>query len=132
MRWNKGWVGVLAAAGLVLPGMALAANDEANPAPMMGSQAESGKTVHGQLTQLLKSDHEILLSDRAAPLVVDQKAKISRDGKDVSFDDLKPGDDIRASFDATGGKVISIDAQSKGKMGNQPEEKGEPSGSQNY
>ncbi len=118
MTWKSGGWAILAAGALALPGVALGAENEKAPKdPEMGA-AQAGKTVHGQLTQVLKSDHELLLSDQAAPLVVAKNAKISRDGKTVSFGDLKPGDDIRAAYDASGVQVISIEAQSAKKMMN--------------
>ncbi len=125
MRTVKAWLGALASLSLLFSGAAFAAESGQNGSEEMGAQsANAGKVVHGKITQLLKSDHEILLSDHATPLVVSQDAKIWRDGKSVSFGDLKPGDEVRASFDVDGAKVISIQAESKMKKG----ENGSPGG----
>ena len=114
MNIKNALLGGLAAFSLVCGGAALADQGAMQGADnsMQGSMAqpkEASKMVHGKITQVLKSDHELLLGDRATPLVVDNKARIWRDGKHASFTDLKPGDDIRASFDVTGAKVISIE-----------------------
>ncbi|HUB09745.1 MAG TPA: hypothetical protein VMB50_22260 [Myxococcales bacterium] len=113
MKLNKRWLGVLASASLGLSGVALAAeNDTMKNDTTMENSANAGKTVKGQITQVLKSDHELLLSDQAAPLVVDQHAKVTIDGEKKSFSDLKPGDDVRAAYDETGAKIVEITATS--------------------
>ncbi len=118
MKLYKRLLGAVASASLLGAGAAFAAgnqdmNKEANSPNTVAATDSAGKLVKGEITQVLKDDHELLLSDRAAPLVVSQHAKIQRDGKDVGFGDLKPGDDVRASYDANGAKIISIDATSK-------------------
>ncbi|MHB8418455.1 MAG: hypothetical protein ACYDCL_10295 [Myxococcales bacterium] len=119
MKLNKVWLGILASASLGVAGAALGA-DNAMQNGTMEDSAKAGKMVKGQITQVLKSDHELLLSDQAAPLVVSRSAKITIDGKKSSFGDLKPGDEVRAAYDVNGAKIISISATSKAEESNSP------------
>ncbi len=112
MKLSKAWLGVLASASMGLSGVALAADNEKMENNAAEASANAGKTVKGQITQVLKEDHELLLSDQATPLVVDKNAKVTIDGKKKNFGDLKPGDEVRAAYDEKGAKIVTITATS--------------------
>jgi Cu/Ag efflux protein CusF len=47
-------------------------------------------------------------------IIVAADARVSRDGTSSSLDQVKQGDNVRASFDANGDKASRIDVKSKG------------------
>jgi hypothetical protein len=112
MKLTKVCLGILASASLGLAGLALAADSAMQNDTAMTDSAHASKTVNGQITQVLKADHELLLSNQATPLVVDKDAKVTIDGKSKDFSDLKPGFEVRAAYDAQCAKIIRITATS--------------------
>jgi hypothetical protein len=50
-------------------------------------------------------------------LKVAQSATITRDGSQAGLDQIKEGDQVRASFDATGAQASKIEVSSKSKAG---------------
>jgi Cu/Ag efflux protein CusF len=94
------------------------------------SQASSGATgtsASGASTELSgvvkgvdKDKHSLKISSTSGgeqELKLADSATITRDGTQAGLDQIKEGDQVRASFDASGKQASSIEVTSKQKMG---------------
>jgi Cu/Ag efflux protein CusF len=71
----------------------------------LGGLALAGETL-GKIQAINPMTKEVLL-DNGSALAVDQDTKIMVEGKEGSLEDLKAGDEVRASFQEKDGKNIA-------------------------
>ncbi len=76
-----------------------------------GTTAPRGYTAYnGVVKEVDKDKNMVTLQLPLAP-----NASVLKDGQRASIDDLKEGDDVRASFDPSSNKIIRLDIQSSKK-----------------
>jgi hypothetical protein len=83
----------------------------------LGGLALAGET-QGEIQAINPMTQEVLL-DNGSALAVDQNTKIMVEGKEGSLEDLKAGDEVRASFQEKDGKNIAsnLDVSDNGQAG---------------
>jgi Cu/Ag efflux protein CusF len=118
------------------PASATPAPTSATPAPssQTGTTATANKELSGVVKKIDKDKRSLKISSSAG---VEQDVKlaatatITRDGAPAGLDQLKEGDDVRATFDPSSNQATKMDVQSKhmmekdkGKSETKPETKG--------
>ena len=108
----------------------------ATPAPSSatGTTASANKELSGVVKKIDKDKRSLKISSSAGveqEVKVAATATITRDGAPAGLDQLKEGDDVRASFDPSSNQATKMDVQSKhmmekdkGKSETKPESKG--------
>src|SRR3990172_657621 len=83
------------------------------------SATRSGTELQGKVEKFNRSKNTLTLSGSSKTLKVDSSTKVMKDGSNASLDDIKEGDEIRASYSGSGNtvKVKSLDIMSAGSMG---------------
>ena len=84
-----------------------------------GTTASASKELSGVVKDVDKDKHSLKISSESGAdqeLKVADSAKITRDGSQASLDQIKEGDQVRASFDASGTQASTIEVNSKQKM----------------
>ncbi len=78
-------------------------------------EGKSNFDVDGKIQKVSKSSITISRSDGLPPatLGVAKGAKVQLDGNDVSISQLKPGEDVKASFNLDRSQPAAIDIQAK-------------------
>ncbi|MBS2030757.1 MAG: hypothetical protein JST54_22825 [Deltaproteobacteria bacterium] len=133
-------VAAIAAAGTVGAATAARAADDANVDPNMQNQNQPGMNPSGadQMNQGMKDQGmkeqgmeqgnlreatiTVLKVDKATHTVtfkakVQPEANLTKDGQPIKLDQLKEGDQVRASFDPATGDVKSLEVSRKVKGG---------------
>jgi Cu/Ag efflux protein CusF len=106
----------LVAAGLMslaLPALAREATGSGSTTGTQGAQQGTTQrytTYNGVVKEVDKDKNMVTLQLPLAP-----NASVLKDGQRASIDDLKEGDDVRASFDPSSNKIIRLDIQSSKK-----------------
>ncbi len=86
----------------------------------MGSSASASNEVSGKVEKFDRSSHTLKLRGSDKEFKVDPSTTdVTRDGAHASLDDLKEGEQVRASFSGTGDHVTAtrIDIQGSGPAG---------------
>ena len=84
-----------------------------------GATTSTSSEVSGMVKKVDKDKHSLKISSSTGSeqeLKVADSATITRDGNQVGLDQIKEGDQVRASFDATGSNVSKIEVTSKQKV----------------
>lgn len=84
-----------------------------------GTTASASNELSGVVKKIDKDKRSLKISSltgKDQDLKVATSATITRDGTQSSLDQIKEGDEVRASFDASGSQVSKIDVNSKQKM----------------
>ncbi len=84
-----------------------------------GTAASASKELSGVVKDVDKDNHSLKISSGVGAdqeLKVADSATITRDGSQASLDQIKEGDQVRASFDASGTQASTIEVNSKQKM----------------
>lgn len=105
----------LVATGAWAQGKDKAANDTMK-SDTMTSDALKSSEVSGHLTKLDKDGKSVTIatpSGSEQTLKVASDAKITRDGSSIGLDQLKPGDNVRASFDVTSNEAKALEVTTK-------------------
>jgi Cu/Ag efflux protein CusF len=76
----------------------------------------------GKVQSFDRSSNELTLAGSDRKLKLDSSTKVMRDGSRASIDDIKEGDQVRASYSGAGDtlQVKSLDITSAGSMGSTP------------
>ncbi len=80
------------------------------------SSMSQSKELSGQLKSVDKDKRSLSIADSSGgqkDVKLSSSATITRDGTTSSLDQLKPGDQVRASFDPSTNEATSITVQSK-------------------
>ena len=83
-----------------------------------GTTASASNELSGVVKKVDKDDQSLKISSSSGveqELKVAEGATITRDGSQASLDQIKEGDQVRASFDASGSKASKIEVNSKQK-----------------
>src|SRR5262249_48551644 len=91
----------------------------AQPGSAAGQTASKGTGRTGQLAAIDKEKHSLTLSSASGgtqEVKVADGAIITRDGAAVSIDQLKAGDQVRASFDPATNQATTLEVKSSKKM----------------
>ncbi len=84
------------------------------------STSSTSKSLTGEVAKVDKKDHTVSIKGTDQKLKVDPTStQVMRNGSQASIDDIKEGDQVRASFSGTGSqiKVNKIDVLSSGGAG---------------
>jgi len=84
-----------------------------------GATASASSELSGVVKKIDKDKHSLKISSSTGSeqeLKVADSATITRDGKQAGLDQIKEGDQVRASFDASGSNVSKIEVTSKQKV----------------
>src|SRR6266542_2672389 len=75
--------------------------------------------IQGKVKKFDKSKNQLTLSGNDKPLKVDSTTKVTKDGSRASLDDIKEGDQVRASYSGSGDTLMvsTIDIMPAGSMG---------------
>jgi hypothetical protein len=114
------------AGALVLAAGAARADDKKSPQSPQGSGSSStsapstgaGKAVSGDVQAVDAPAMAITIIGPAGDvqhLIVATDAPITRDGSTITLDQVKQGDNVRASYDPSSQKATKIDVKSKDK-----------------
>lgn len=81
-----------------------ASSDTSTMGTGSGSKAAAGHfdTLKGKVQNFDRSDNTLTLAGSDKQLKVDSSTEIMKDGARASVDDIKEGDDVRASYSGTG------------------------------
>jgi Cu/Ag efflux protein CusF len=85
-----------------------------------GTSASASTELSGVVKGVDKDKHSLKISSTSGgeqELKLADSATITRDGTQAGLDQIKEGDQVRASFDASGKQASSIEVTSKQKMG---------------
>jgi Cu/Ag efflux protein CusF len=112
-----------------------ASSTSQSPSSTTSSSAQAGtasasKELSGVVKDVDKDKHSLKISSPTGAdqeLKVADSAKITRDGSKASLDQIKEGDQVRASFDASGSQASTIEVNSKDKMKTDHKDKSEKS-----
>jgi len=91
-----------------------------------GTTASASKELSGVVKEVNKDKRSLKISSETGgeqQLKVADSANITRDGTQAGLDQIKEGDQVRASFDASGNQASKIEVTSKQKAGDQSEMK---------
>src|SRR2546426_960141 len=91
-----------------------------------GTTASATKELSGVVKKVDKDKRSLKISSATGgeqELKVADSATITRDGTQSALDQIKEGDQVRASFDASGNQASKIEVTSKQKAGDQSEMK---------
>ncbi len=79
----------------------------------------SANALQGKVEKFDRSKNTLTLSGSDKTLKLDSSTKVMKDGSQASLEDIKEGDQVRASYSGSGStlKVKSIDIMSAGSMG---------------
>jgi Cu/Ag efflux protein CusF len=84
-----------------------------------GATASASSELSGVVKKIDKDKHSLKISSTTGgeqELKVADSATITRDGNQAGLDQIKEGDQVRASFDASGSNVSKIEVTSKQKV----------------
>lgn len=73
---------------------------------MGSSSSASGKQLHGKVQNFDRSSNTLTLSNSDKTLKVDPSTKIMKNGERATLDDIKEGDDVRASYSGSGDTLV--------------------------
>jgi hypothetical protein len=107
MAWGLGLASALAL---------VAVQVRAQNAPQGG---RAGDALTGKVEQFDRSTNELTVAGSDQKLKIDSSTKVMRDGSRASIDDIKEGDQVRASYSGSGDtlQVRSLDITSPGATG---------------
>jgi Cu/Ag efflux protein CusF len=91
-----------------------------------GTTASASKELSGVVKKVDKDKRSLKISSTTGgeqELKVADGATITRDGAQAGLDQIKEGDQVRASFDASGSQASKIEVNSKMKSGEKSETK---------
>jgi len=91
-----------------------------------GTTASASKELSGVVKEVNKDKRSLKISSETGgeqQLKVADSATITRDGTQAGLDQIKEGDQVRASFDASGNQASRIEVSSKQKAGDKTEMK---------
>ena len=91
-----------------------------------GSTASASKELSGVVKEVNKDKRSLKISSETGgeqQLKVADSATITRDGTQAGLDQIKEGDQVRASLDASGKQASKIEVNSKQKAGDKSEMK---------
>ena len=83
-----------------------------------GATASASSELSGVVKKIDKDKHSLKISSSTGSeqeLKVADSATITRDGKQAGLDQIKEGDQVRASFDASGNQASKLEVSSKQK-----------------
>jgi Cu/Ag efflux protein CusF len=108
--WTKGLVAG-ATMAMALPALAVGAGTHAGS--QTGAVEKTEKVERLQYTGVVKEvDQDKKMVTLQLPLA--PNVSIMKDGQRATLDDIKEGDDVRASFDPMSKKINRLDIQTKG------------------
>ena len=85
-----------------------------------GTSASASTELSGVVKKVDKDKRSLKISSTTGgeqELKVPESATITRDGSQAGLEQVKEGDQVRASFDSSGSKASKIEVTSKSKMG---------------
>jgi Cu/Ag efflux protein CusF len=90
--------------------------------PSTSSTSGHFDALTGKVERFDRSNNELTLAGSDRKLKLDSSTKVMRDGSRASIDDIKEGDQVRASYSGAGDtlQVKSLDITSAGSMGSTP------------
>lgn len=91
-----------------------------------GTSASASTELSGVVKKVDKDKHSLKISSLTGSeqeLKISNSATITRDGSQASLDQIKEGDQVRASFDASGSQASKIEVSSKAKADSKSESK---------
>jgi hypothetical protein len=88
------------------------ASDGTATAPPGGGSADNVRTVTMTVKQVNPSAHKVTLDVQVKP-----ETNITSSGQPIRIDQLKPGDQVRASFDVTTGEMTELQVTKKSPKG---------------
>jgi len=79
----------------------------------------AGNSLQGKVEKFDRSKNTLTLSGVDKTLKLDSSTKVMKDGSSATLDDIKEGDQVRASFSGSGNtvKAKSLDIMTAGSMG---------------
>jgi hypothetical protein len=94
------------------------------------TSAQGGQSLQGKVESFDRTNNTLMLSGSEKTLKVDSSTKVMKQGSRATLDDIKEGDQVRASYSGSGEtlQVKSLDILSTGSTGSEmgaPQEKGE-------
>jgi Cu/Ag efflux protein CusF len=90
--------------------------DNTKASDTMKADTNKGTEVTGQLSKFDKDTRSVTIalpSGDSQVLKLASDAKITRDGSDIGLEELKPGSNVRASFDPKTNQATKLDITSK-------------------
>jgi Cu/Ag efflux protein CusF len=116
LAWGLG----LATAGMVLfTSQALAQGEMGSEQTSTKAETTATKTLQGKVEKFDRSENTLTLSGIDTKLKVDSSTQVMKEGARATLNDIKEGDQVRASYSGTGETVNAktIDIMPSGSMG---------------
>ena len=120
MAWGLGLASTLAlVAGQVRAQNAPQGGRAGSTESSTSSTSSHFDALTGKVQQFDRSTNELTVAGSDQRLKIDSSTKVMRDGSRASIDDIKEGDQVRASYSGSGDtlQVKSLDITSPGAMG---------------